>query len=215
MKKIVTIDFDIIMAPSINLYNNIVPANDWETLKENPYFQLLKIDTIHYQKIFNYVIYCTQYLPKENIHFIEDHSQAVNYITEKCDLINVDHHHDIGYGEDLEKQEKPTCANWVYYLNEQNLINTYTWINNDNSEEIPPDKDVKMLMSICNFNNFDLNSLEVPDELVICLSEPWTPPYIRPLFYTIIDICNQYYNTHFDILGGPYLKTVQARPKHT
>ena len=33
MKKIVTIDFDIIMAPSINLYNNIVPANDWETLK--------------------------------------------------------------------------------------------------------------------------------------------------------------------------------------
>lgn len=214
MKQIVSIDFDIIMAPSINLYNNLVPGIDWEALEKDPYFQILKIDTIHYQKIFNYVMYCIQYLPKENIHFIEDHSQIVNYVTDKCDLINVDHHHDIGYGDDIKEQEKPTCANWVLYLYENNLINTYTWINNDNSDLIPTENKADMLMSICGLQNFELLSLEVPDELILCLSEPWTPPYIRPLFYTIMDICNRYYNTHFDIVGGPYLKTIQAGPKH-
>ncbi|MBO7079355.1 MAG: hypothetical protein J6W64_06050 [Bacilli bacterium] len=216
MNTVVTIDFDIIMAPSINLYNSIVPASTWNDLEKNPYFKLLKIDAIHYQKIFNYIFYCIQYLPKENIHFIEDHGQAVRYINKKCDLINIDHHHDLGYGEDIEKQECPTCANWVYYLEKNNLLNTYTWIHNDNSEEIPPDRKEKMNFYIYspNLYNFDLENLEVPDELIICLSEPWTPPYIRPLFYTIIDICNKYYNTHFTILSGPYLETSEIRSKH-
>ena len=43
-----------------------------------------------------------------------------------------------------------------------------------------------------------------PDELVICLSEPWVPPHLRDLYFTIIDIANYKYNTHFDILYGEY-----------
>lgn len=215
MKTIVTIDFDIIMAPSIGLYNNLVPGNSWEQLKNDPYFELLKIDAIHYQKIFNYIMHCVQYLPKENIHFIEDHGQAVKYIQDKCDLINVDHHHDVGYGDDIEKQESPTCANWVYHLDKCHLVNTYTWINNDNSEIIPVEKSpLSATMVVHSLQNFDLESLPVPDELIICLSEPWTPPYIRPLYYTIVDICNKYYGTHFDIVSGPYLTTNQGGPKH-
>lgn len=213
MNTIVTIDFDIIMAPSIGLYNNLVPMNSWEKLEEDPYFKLLKIDAIHYQKIFNYIMKCILNLSKEQIHFIEDHGQAVRYITKRCDLINIDHHHDIGYGEDLEKQESPTCANWVYYLYKNNLLNSYTWINNNNSDIIPPDR-TNISINIHDLHEFDLDSLSIPNELIICLSEPWTPPYIRPLFYTIMDICNKYYNTHFNILNGPYLETNQARPKH-
>ncbi|MCR4662050.1 MAG: hypothetical protein K5765_08670 [Clostridia bacterium] len=215
MKQIVTIDFDILMAPSIGLYNNAVPGADWDSLEKNPYFQLLKIDAIHYQKIVNYIFHCIQYLPKENIHFIEDHGQAVKYINEKCDVINIDHHHDVGYGDDIEKQESPTCANWVYYLYKNNLLNNYTWIKNDNSEIIPLDRKINVPMITVDLNNFDLSSLDIPDELIICLSEPWVPPYIRPLFYTIMDICNQYYGIHFDIVCGPYLETNEAGPKHT
>lgn len=215
MNTVVTIDFDIIMTPSINLYNNLVPANSWESLEEDPYFKLLKIDAIHYQKIFNYIMRCVFSLPKEKIHFIEDHGQVVRYVKQKCDLINVDHHHDVGYGDDLEKQESPTCANWVYYLYKQNLLNSYTWINNDNSDQIPPERIPNIVSVTQDLHNFDLDSLDIPDELVICLSEPWTPPYIRPLFYTIMDICNKYYNTHFDILPGPYLDTNKGGPKHS
>lgn len=34
MKNIITIDFDIIMAPCIQLYNNIVPNFNWEQLRK-------------------------------------------------------------------------------------------------------------------------------------------------------------------------------------
>lgn len=214
MNTVVTIDFDIIMAPSINLYNNLVPANSWEKLEEDPYFKLLKIDGIHYQKILNYIMKCILVLPKEHIHFIEDHGQVVRYIKEKCNLINIDHHHDVGYGEDLEKQESPTCANWVRHLYKTNLLNSYTWINNDNSDQIPPNNKMNISITIQDLHSFDLDTLIIPNELIICLSEPWTPPYIRPLFYTIMDICNKYYNTHFDILMGHYLDTNGAESKH-
>jgi hypothetical protein len=36
MKKIVTIDFDVIMAPSISFYNSLVPQWEWETLLTYP-----------------------------------------------------------------------------------------------------------------------------------------------------------------------------------
>lgn len=214
MQTIVSIDFDIIMAPSINLYNNIVPAISWANLEDDPYFQLLKIDATHYQKILGYIMKCIKVLPKDKIHFIEDHSQAVCFINDKCNLINIDHHHDIGYGPDILTQESPTCANWVYYLYKNNYINTYTWINNDNS--IAPEDNNQLVPIITHgLRNFDLMEFEVPEELIICLSEPWTPPYIRPLFYTIMDICNKYYDTHFDILMGPYLQNHEGGTKHT
>ena len=35
MKNIVTIDFDIVMAPCIQLYNNMVPNFSWDDLKRS------------------------------------------------------------------------------------------------------------------------------------------------------------------------------------
>ena len=67
MKTVVSIDFDIIMAPSIELYNNMVPSADWNSLLNDPYMQLLTIDTNHYSKIFSYVMRCANHMKKENI----------------------------------------------------------------------------------------------------------------------------------------------------
>lgn len=212
MKKVVTIDFDIIMAPSINLYNDTVPATPWNVLVENPYFQLLTPDYTHYQKIFKFIMECTKTMDKEHIHFIEDHGQVVKYITEPCDLINVDHHHDITYAPlDAPEEVKPTCANWVLYLYEQKLLNSYGWINNLNSNVI----DLKFSpvpYRAYDLREFNFEAIDAPDELIICLSEPWVPPYIRPLFYTIMDYCNNHYNTHFEILTGPYRPDLKDIP---
>ena len=207
MKQIVSIDFDIIMAPSIPLYNDKVPALSWDALLEDPYMKLLIIDPEHYSKIFKYIIHCSQFLSKEQIHFIEDHGQAVRYITEPCDLINIDHHHDLGY-EDLNPQkddsQSPTCANWVEYLQQQSLVHNYMWINNANSI---PKESMPFWTTIKDFRNIAIEDLPIPDELIICLSEPWVPYTYRPLFYTLMDYCNDKYNTHFDILTGPYISS--------
>ena len=49
--NVLTIDFDIIMAPSINLYNNMVPKEDWDDLERNPQINLSFADYQIYQKL--------------------------------------------------------------------------------------------------------------------------------------------------------------------
>lgn len=205
MRQVVSIDFDIIMAPSITLYNDKVPALTWDELQKNPHFQLLNADMIHYQKILNYLLRCIQFLPKEKIHFIDDHSYVCQFIHDKVDLINIDHHHDIGYTDDInQKVTIPNCADWVHYLMDNNMINSYTWINNSNSYIEEKCVDYFPIKTI-SFQTVDIwRDLPIPDELILCMSTPWTPPDYRYLFCALIDICNWHYKTRFDIIYGEY-----------
>lgn len=202
MKTILTIDFDIIMAPSIELYNDKVPKISWNELLTNPYMKLTKIDSEHYQRLTILIFKYFQKLDKNKIHFIESHEEIIQYFDyeEKYTIINIDHHHDIGYSiEDIKRVSniKGTCANWVQYLYNKNCLNEYIWIHNINSKM--PDEKLKDLLNIdyC-LSQFDLNNLFTPDELVICLSSPWIPPEYTSLFYLWMDLANNYYNKHFD-----------------
>ena len=201
MKTVVTIDFDIIMAPSIGLYNDKVPGNSWEELLKDPYFQLLTIDSDHYIKIIRYLLRCIKHLNKEDIHFIEDHGRVVDFVNSPCNLVNIDHHHDCGYEQDGKEKEWPTCANWVGYLHNKGFINGYTWYHNSNSMLEPP---TKVPRAEYEFDKIEADDLPLPDELIICLSEPWVPFSYRPLFYALMDICNAFYDTHFEITMGPH-----------
>ena len=53
MKNILTIDFDIIMAPCIELYNNMVPEMDWDIMTDFPQGQLFNADLNLYQFLTN------------------------------------------------------------------------------------------------------------------------------------------------------------------
>ena len=55
MKTVLTIDFDIIMSPSINIYNDKVPRENWKELTQNPLFELLKFDATHYKRLINLI----------------------------------------------------------------------------------------------------------------------------------------------------------------
>lgn len=210
MKQIVTIDFDIIMAPSIYLYNDDVPEVSWDFLLNNPYepnLQLLKINAEYYQRIFQYLIEVSNNIKAEQIHFVEDHGQVVSFVKELSDVYNIDFHHDLAYEDDdgdLQIDEMPTCANWVYYLNKKGLLNSYTWLKDRDRWTLPGDQ-IKIKYKIANFEDFDLTPLLKPDEVIIALSEPWVPPYLRALYFTLIDYCNNYYNTIFEYKEGTYL----------
>jgi hypothetical protein len=45
-------------------------------------------------------------------------------------------------------------------------------------------------------SEYDLENLKA-DKIIICLSSPWVPPHIRPLFYNWMDILGILKNTTY------------------
>ena len=201
MKNIVTIDFDIIMAPSIEIYNNEVPKRSWDDLLKFDQLRLLNADLNHYKKLTQWLLKIIKYISKENIIIIEDHGQIVKYLKNfnKINIYNIDHHHDLGYHlENKEERDKLNCGNWGLILKDLNILNDYHWIKNKNSILLP-DNVKEFDFFTYDLIEFNLDNLPIPDKLIICLSEPWVPPMFRPLFFTWLDILNNHYKTKFEI----------------
>ena len=92
--NIVSIDFDIIMAPSIELYRSF-DFNGYD----NYYQNIFNADLTMYTKLTEQLLRWFPQVGQNNIYFIESHEQIINFIPKdkKCSLINIDHHHDLGY----------------------------------------------------------------------------------------------------------------------
>ena len=199
--KVITIDFDIIMAPSIDLYNNISSSPWEERYERHPLLKLADADFVTYHKLTQYLLYIVPKMKKENIHFIANHQSVLNYltnITEPIDVINIDHHHDIVYGDGLEKL---TCGNWVSWIDKEYKLNSYLWVH-DNNSRFPKEEDVKISYTkknVSEYNDEQYKYNTPPDELIICLSGEWVPPQYKRLFFVWFDICNYIHNTHYDL----------------
>lgn len=203
MTTVLTIDFDIIMEPDIELYNDLVGGSIYvdDLLEDHPLFNNLRANFYIYEYLTRLIIQTSKILPKENIHFIENHNEIINYFDKKKNLINIDHHHDICYDEDdFEKKllfDEVGCGNWVKYLMDENLVGEYLWLTDNTS--VNPDEEIADKYP--HLNNLVHNvkiKLAPTDELVICLSEPWIPYYYRGLFDIWMTICEEEKNTTYN-----------------
>jgi hypothetical protein len=77
-------------------------------------------------------------------------------------------------------------------------IQSYTWLNNFNSGDIPDDRKIKDTV-IQPVEQIDLYSLPKPDKIFICYSPPWIPPMYWPLYCLWMDICNKQFNTFYQM----------------
>ena len=127
MKTVLTIDFDIIMKPSIQLYNNLISTENYiDNIESWNFVKYAPADLIIYNKLTNYLL--TLIDSTTEIHFIENHDQILNYLedNDKYNLINIDHHHDLGYrGNDEIAKEVIGCANWALMIAQENLLENY------------------------------------------------------------------------------------------
>lgn len=183
------------MAPSIELYNDKVPGLSQEKLIEVfPLLQYCQADMLHYQKLLSYLLKIVPEMNPNNIHIAFSHQTILKYIPsdEENHIINIDHHHDLGYKKD-DEAKIGTCANWVKSLFLKDQIARYTWINNGNSSKLPEDienrQKFKEKIHIQDFRNFNI-LYPTPDILFICLSPEWIPLNYRPLFYSMLDVIN-------------------------
>ena len=95
---ILSIDFDIIMAPVIEYYNNMVPGKTWEDIQnENPGMITPKADLYH----FNFIIQLLEKHLKDinNLYIAFNHKKIIDFLENEksISIINIDHHHDLGY----------------------------------------------------------------------------------------------------------------------
>lgn len=190
--NIVSIDFDIIMKPSIEYYNNVMNK---EEAFASPLMQVCTADLTIYTKLTKWLIEMTKEMNADDIIFIESHEAIINYIPKdpKVRLINIDHHHDVGYHPtdvDVDLGKNLHCGNWGKYLLKHNLIDDYIWICNENSQKNYMYSSIKTHY----ISEYNLNSLKA-DKIIICLSNHWVPPQFRTLFYNWMDILSVLKNT--------------------
>ena len=181
MKRILTIDFDTIMAPSVEIYNHLVgPTNVDRLINDIPYLQYVPADLQIYNNLTSLVIKLFKTLKSKEIFFIADHSLILKHLSDKesYEVINVDHHHDLGYNKFYEKLD---CGNWARFGIKKGLIDKYTWYHNRNSN---CDYDIKDLRinDISHFWLPDKLELDNIDMLFLCLSPQWVPQHYFPLY---------------------------------
>lgn len=191
--NIVSIDFDIIMAPSIEYYNSL--NGDREYIFNEPLMKNCEADLAMYHKLSQWLYKKIKTLPAKDIIFIEDHHKIINHIPENEDvfLVNIDHHHDLGYSqEDYEvTNENLDCGNWGKFLIQNNRIKNYIWLCNPNSS-----KNTFNYGAYHYLKDFDIDNL-VPDKIIICLSPPWVPHQYRNLFFNWMSAISAMKDTNY------------------
>lgn len=212
MNTILSIDLDILFAPYIGIYNNLIKNNYnceeiWESI--NQIYTITDfIPNLEYCKI---IIAILQYYSEkiDKIYIGQDHSSILTAIElekkqldspYKFNLYNIDFHHDIGYGdiklvEDIQ-EGRVNCGSWVGYLNYFHFLNNYYWydacgsqfdnykMSNDFKELLPNNFERKLLS-----NNFPIN-LNI-DLLYIAISPPWIPVCYYDIIKEILKTINK------------------------
>jgi hypothetical protein len=207
--NILSIDFDIIMAPDINLYNDMItPTEDHSKTfdKIKTHFPLLdgvRADLKHYQKIVVFLMSIIDSIDVGDIRVSYNH-EDIKYMLEGLSdvhIFNIDHHHDLGYISP-HGVETPcdicNCSNWVRFFIDNGTIESYTWINNSNSAVNINPKYMDYL-SMYDLKTYNLKDLPKIDKVFICLSSEWIPERYYPLFYTLIDLINYYKHCKLEI----------------
>ena len=202
--KIVTIDFDIIMRPSIESYNYFINEEGCgidQLEEEFLHFQNCQADLSIYKLLTDFILN----VESEKIFFISSHKDILQFVNDSVDLINIDHHHDLGYSnENYSEVFEISCGNWVEQLYREDKLKSYTWIHNQNSLPLIGDQakiDNDLILSDENEMKKYLNNLaQHTDSLIICSSFPWVPSIYRPLFDTWHSICENKVQKKIDIL---------------
>ena len=203
-KTLVTIDFDIIMGPCILFYNHLVPQSKWEDLNTYEIANSLHADYGIYFKLTSYLCNLLKKLKSDQIVFVTGHDQVLNFIdkNEKYNIINIDHHHDLGYGNNAQKGHELNCANWVKYMMDNDQCSSYMWFRNQDSE-LTGGVDQTDITHLCTdillTMDTNLDGLATPDLLCIVTSPQWVPPKFLYLLDCWLTMCESFYGHEFEL----------------
>lgn len=197
--KILSIDFDYIMAPCIKLYNDLCtgsenPTVSWKIIEHERNIEpFLNYDAESLLQIAKIIKANT----KNGAKFINvrDHQDIINFLPndKMIDLTNIDFHHDILYNInsmiDITDMGKYNCSNWVYYLYAEKVLNSYTWVKAPQSDLLDPNIDFPNYEIL---TRTDLGKIKDDFDMVFfCLSPQWVPYKFHHLYDLITELCKE------------------------
>ena len=218
--KVLSIDLDYIMSPSIEIYQSLYfdhnPSTRWRTLFEQSPFNEnhLDMDIMEWMYCFNAFVKAIKTAKSVSFGYSHD---AILYeldqYEEPIDLINIDHHDDFFGGDflnafenmeealenefmELNLHRRVNEGNWVGYLASKDMIKSYTWVANRNSSNQKWAHVIeRFIPHLIQFNQFEPVAAELGedfDHVFLCLSPQYVPRKYWHYFSMLISIYEEF-----------------------
>jgi hypothetical protein len=197
--KVLSIDLDYIMGPTIETYSNVLfdedPMTRWKHLYEYTQFRESQFYADTSSVIYCYDVFLKSLKNCSNVGFGYEHDEILYELQshKDIDLINIDHHDDIFGGDytrdkDLENPYQVEYdqiihfnrvheGNWGAWLQSKDKLNSFTWIGNENSKNKIRNEINKSLIQ--NYSNVEKTNYTFDDynfdHIFVCLSPQYTP----------------------------------------
>lgn len=204
--NVLTIDFDIIMRPSIQLYNNLIDDEIMIADLERDFPILTKAlppDLYIYHYLTEFLVRQFKKMDASKVFFVNDHDAVIKLVDNTTDvsLCNIDHHHDIAYQLDADQRIfVPHVGNWVKYLRDKGVVTHYIWVHNPNSDPPTDDLREKYLDSDYELQQMDLDNVPDIDMLIICNSPEWIPSDYQEMWEIWVSIAEAWYGQEFEVI---------------
>ena len=198
--KILSIDLDYFMSPTIHLYNNAFyegnPLARWNDLFNNTHFKENHLIIDQSYLLFCFDIFLKSLKHCDSVSFGYEHDAILFHIEKFTDieLINIDHHDDVlggSYINDsvydaegaLTKEYYDLCefgrvneSNWVSWLANEKKLKSYTWIGNPNSNKSKNFFNERIIPNYINVEKENYKFDEYKFEHIhVCLSPQYIP----------------------------------------
>ena len=203
--KILTIDLDYCMSPTIQLYNDAFFDNDpltrWNDLFNNTDFKENHLTIDQSNLLFCFDTFLKSLKQCDSVSFGYEHDAILFNLQKFSDieLINIDHHddvlggsyvNDVGYNPaaynsegalikeyyDLCENGRVNESNWGGWLVNQKKLKSYTWIGNQNSNKSKNFFIERIIQQYVNLEKENYNFENYRfDHIHVCLSPQYIP----------------------------------------
>lgn len=222
--KVLSIDLDYIMYPTIHSYNDIA-WDDNPLVRWNKFYEISDDDesNLFYDEVrlqFLKDLFTKVIQNCDNVKFDYEHDNILYYLKnhKSIELINIDHHDDIlcdsydldfdGDGDDdrkhdlnlefthLREYDSVNEGNWIGWLASKRKLKSFSWIGNNGWIDDEKLETVRELIPNINVDyTLNHNFGDYKFDLVfLCLSPCFIPPEFWNLFTWFIDEYEKKYN---------------------
>ena len=197
--RVLSIDLDYIMGPSIELYNGLFfddnPETRWRDLFDRSDFKESHLVIDQSSLLFCFDTFLKALKNCNSVSFGYEHDSILYDIKDfsNIDLINIDHHDDVlggDYSQDMDyesalkkeyfevvKDNRVHEGNWIAWLASQKRINSCVWIGNENSGN--KNRNFFNAKIVPNYLNVEKEDYKFDnykfDHIFICLSPQYIP----------------------------------------